>query len=67
MVRRVLPAATEAEAGAVCDRGREPNFGSLETIVGMVGGSTRGGVDIRLRPLHHGATELHQKKSREAQ
>lgn len=34
---------------------REPNFGSLETMVGMTGASStqEGGADIRPRPLHH--------------
>lgn len=56
-----VPAAV-AKAGADCkllddveDLGRELNFGSLDIVVGMTGGSTRhrGGADIRPHPLHH--------------
>lgn len=50
---------------SVADLGREPNFGSLETMVGMVGGLSRGGADIRPRPLHHGDTEQEELERKE--
>lgn len=50
---------------SVADLGREPNLGSLETMVGMVGGSSRGGADIRPRPLHHGDTEQDELERKE--
>lgn len=78
MVRRVLVAAALVkvqllEAAArpiglllegVAGLGREPNLGSLETMVGMLGGSSRGGADIRPRPLHHGDPEQEELPGR---
>lgn len=68
MVAAVLVKVPVLAGEGVEDLGREPNLGSLDTMVGMARGASRARVDIRPRPLHHGDTEeeeLERKKTTE--